>query len=330
MADASFSDLQTAISNFNSSLKDYATNSAIQSATQQVQELNQMGLADAEKRQAASNLANQLALQLTGIGASGAQIQNAFSAIAPKQFASPSQLFGEGLLTGNEPMQQQAQEWKKFETQDKMRMAELALAQKSLMMQQKQGLADNKEFNKAIQKNQDKYATWANKLQDTETKLTMLEEGLLRNDNALIQGAAPTLIAKALGEVGALTEADKEPYRGSLAAAERVKQFFATAGTGKLSDSNRRTMLGLVQQLKKATENRKKANAATLSKQLKVISKRLGADISDEEAITFVTGTTPNEEMATAPMLQTGPRTTVMGGAGGTEDLSAFLKPLGK
>ena len=330
MADATFSDLQTAINGFNTALTDYATNSAIQSATQQVQQLNQMGLADAEKRQAASNLANQLALQLTGIGASGTQIQSAFSAIAPKQFASSSQLYGEGLLTGNEPMQQQAQQWKKFETQDKMRLAELALAQKSLMMQQKQGLADNRDFTKAIQKNQDKYATWANKLQDTETKLTMLEEGLLRNDNALIQGAAPTFIARALGEVGPLTEADKEPFHGSLEVAERVKQFFATAGTGKLSDSNRRIMLRLVQQLKKATENRKKANVSTLGKQLKVIAKRYGADISDDEATTYITGMTPGEDMTDAPITTTGPRTTVMGGAGGTEDLGAFLKPLGK
>jgi len=330
MADATFSDLQSAINGFNTALTDYATNSAIQSATQQVQQLNQMGLADAEKRQAASNLANQLALQLTGIGASGTQIQSAFSAIAPKQFTSSSQLFGEGLLTGNEPMQQQAQEWKKFETQDKMRLAELSLAQKSLALQQKQGLADNKEFNKAIQKNQDKYANWANKLQDTETKLAMLEDGLIKNDNALIQGAAPTLIAKALGEVGALTEADKEPFRGSLATAERVKQFFATAGTGKLSDSNRRTMLGLVQRLRQANENRKKSNAMMLGRQLKTISKRLGVDMADEEAMTYITGMAPSEDMATASTTPTGPRTTVIGGKGGTEDLSAFLKPIEK
>lgn len=330
MADATFSDLQAAINGFNTALTDYATNSAIQSATQQVQQLNQMGLADAEKRQAASNLANQLALQLTGIGASGTQIQSAFSAIAPKQFTSSSQLYGEGLLTGNEPMQQQAQEWKKFETQDKMRLAELSLAQKSLALQQKQGLADNRDFTKAIQKNQDKYANWNNKLQPVETKLAMLEEGLIRNDNALIQGAAPTIIAKSMGEVGALTEADKAPFTGSLALSERIQQFFSTAGTGKLSDSNRRTMLQLVRKLRAANENWKKGNAGLLGRQLKVVAKRYGADISDDEAMTYITGMAPGEDMTTVPMIPTGPRTTVMGGAGGTEDLGAFLKPLNK
>jgi hypothetical protein len=272
-------------------VQDYAVNSAISSATQQVNDLNRQGLDEAQRRQQADMLARDLALQLTGVGASGQQIQSAFQAIAPPAANDYLSLFGQGVQSGSDTMKKQAAEWKKFANEDKMAMAQMQMQRDMVKMQQKNTLQNDQRFSKLVEKQSTTYAGWANKLGDTETKLATLEDGLIRNDNAIIQGASPTIIAKAMGEVGALTEADKAPYQGSQAIANRIEQLWATAKNGKLSDSNRKLMLQLVKQLRTTTEQRKKNNAKILSSQLsKHATKILGVPLSEDEASSYITG----------------------------------------
>lgn len=291
MPEASFSDLQNAIAGFNNQVQSYAVQSAVTMASQRVQELQSAQLDEMDKRNQTQQLSQQLALQLTGLGADANQVQSAVAATAPKQLNTFGDMYAEGLNKNSEPLKQNAKELKKFMNEDKFELARLKLAQDSLKLEQKASLQTDQRFSKIVEKQSNLYSNWSNKLADSETKLGMLEEGLLKNDNALIQGASPTLIAKAMGEVGALTEADKLPYEGSKAISERIKQFFETNKTGKLSDSNRALMLKLVKELKKNVSSRKTSNAKLLSSQLsKHATKILGIPLDENEASSYITG----------------------------------------
>lgn len=312
MPEASFSDLQNAIKGFNDQVQSYAVQSAVSNASQRVQELHSAQLDEVEKRNQTEQLSKQLALQLTGLGANASQVQTAVAATAPKQLNDFGSMYAEGLMTGSEPLKQKATELKKFMNEDKFALAQLKLQQDMMKMQAKATLQNDPRFSKVVEKQSNLYANWNNKLNDSETKLSMLEQGLINNDNAIIQGAAPTVLAKAMGEVGALTEADKAPYQGSLAIASRISQFFETNKTGKLTPENRKQLLGLVKQLKTSMNKRKQSNAQLLSSQLsKHATKILGIPLDEAEASSYITGnepeTFPSSPAQAAPQQQSAP-----------------------
>jgi len=291
MAIATFADLQNAVQGFNDSLKSYSIQTALTNATQNIQQLQSQQIDEVDKRNQMQALSNELAMQLTGMGANGNQIQAAMAATQPRSLDNYGEMFGEGLMKGSEPLKQKAQEWKRFMTEDKMALEQLKLQQQSMSMQRKASLQNDQRFSKLVEKSSTQYANWSNKLADSEGKLAVLEEGLVKNDNVIIQGAAPTILAKAMGEVGALTEADKEPYRGSLALATRISQFFEIHKSGKLTAENRQQLLGLVKQLRVSLEKRKSGNSQILSKQLsKHATKVLGVPLGEAEAASYITG----------------------------------------
>lgn len=327
MPEASFSDLQNAIAGFNNQVQSYAVQSAVTNASQQVQQLQSSQLDEVEKRNQTQQLSQQLALQLTGLGANASQVQGAMAATAPKSLDTYGDMYAEGLNKNSEPLKQKAKELKKFMNEDKYAMAQLKLQQDSMKMQQKASLQTDQRFSKIVEKQSNLYSNWSNKLADSETKLGMLEEGLLKNDNALIQGASPTLIAKAMGEVGALTEADKLPYEGSKAISERIKQFFETNKTGKLSDSNRALMLKLVKELKKNVSSRKTSNAKLLSSQLsKHATKILGIPLDENEASSYITGVDTQQSPSNG--IIPGQSSQSPGGSAPAFDVKQFMTPV--
>lgn len=98
----SLDDVIKAFGAFNQGVGEAATITAIDEAKQRVDQFRQQGLKDAELRKGLQQTADDLALKLAGTGASGTQIQTAFKAIAPQQFATPQQAILEGQLSGNE------------------------------------------------------------------------------------------------------------------------------------------------------------------------------------------------------------------------------------
>lgn len=101
MAD-NMSNLFQALQMFQNGVKEAATTSAVNDATQAMQDINLQITDEAQKRQSLQQLANQTALRLTGTGASGTQIQSAFNAINPQNFGSVEQMQLEAGLTGNQ------------------------------------------------------------------------------------------------------------------------------------------------------------------------------------------------------------------------------------
>jgi len=81
----------------------------------------------------------------------------------------------------------------------------------------------NPQVNKALQ-----MATSAN------TIIRLLEEG-----NPVADQSIPTFMARASGEVGNLSEADKAPFGGSRALVEQMSAIIQKASTGQLTPENR-------------------------------------------------------------------------------------------
>lgn len=80
--------------------------------------------------------------------------------------------------------------------------------------------------------------------------------GLLDSNNPIAAAAVPTFMARASGEVGALTEADKAPFGGSRAIIARLKQAAVEAASGKLTEENALFVNELVGTMeKRANEN---------------------------------------------------------------------------
>jgi hypothetical protein len=102
------SELLAALQMFQQGVQQATTGFAINQARDQVNQINTQIQDEGQKRQALQNLSQDLALRLTGAGASGAQIQSAFQAVAPPNFGSAEQMQLEGQLSGNKFLQEQA------------------------------------------------------------------------------------------------------------------------------------------------------------------------------------------------------------------------------
>lgn len=68
---------------------------------------------------------------------------------------------------------------------------------------------------------------------------------LALSDNPIAAASIPTYMARASGEVGALSEPDKRPFGGSRAILEKLEAALIEKASGKLSDENRKFLIDL-------------------------------------------------------------------------------------
>lgn len=206
MPEASFSDLQNAIKGFNDQVQSYAVQSAVSNASQQVQQLQNAQIDEIERRNQTQQLSQQLALQLTGLGATGTQIEGAMKATSPKALDTYGAMYAEGLTKNSEPLKQNAKELKKFMNEDKLAMAELKYKQDSMKMLKKQSLQMDDNFRKLVPKVQENF--------NKATKVLNEKLGQINLVEGLPTGAPKdrvdlTTIVKSVGQdVGAI--GDKE------------------------------------------------------------------------------------------------------------------------
>ncbi len=82
------------------------------------------------------------------------------------------------------------------------------------------------------------------KSQQTFDSASMIKD-LISSENPIAAGAIPTFMARASGEVGALSEADKAPFGGSRAIIARLEAAATQAANGKLTADNAAFIGGL-------------------------------------------------------------------------------------
>lgn len=99
-------------------------------------------------------------------------------------------------------------------------------------------------------------------------------QSLVNSDNPIGHAAIPTFMARAAGEVGALTEADKAPFGGTKALTGRIQQVMSDYSSGKLTPENKKFIMDLTGTMKKAAsrniENAAKRELPKLSKANKI------------------------------------------------------------
>jgi hypothetical protein len=90
---------------------------------------------------------------------------------------------------------------------------------------------------------------------------------LAESGNPIAASSIPTYSARMSGEVGNLSEADKRPFGGSQAITERINAAMKQMATGRLSDDNKRFMIGLTQIVEKRANQNIDALARLRSRQ---------------------------------------------------------------
>lgn len=110
-------------------------------------------------------------------------------------------------------------------------------------------IVDKFEKDKVVQKANESIAQADNVIQ------------LASSENPIGHAAIPTFMARASGEVGNLSEADKAPFGGSQAIDSRIKQIISNYQRGELTPENQQFVVDLAQTMKKSA-NRNKAGRA--------------------------------------------------------------------
>lgn len=125
-------DLTKATNLFQRNATGYATQKAIGDAALQMEELRTQYGNEAQKslefRKQQRNLANDLSLQLTQLGADQGDIQSAFRSIAPQQFSTSAQALQAGEEEVAARMEQMSRAKTKFNTDEAIRLAQARIS----------------------------------------------------------------------------------------------------------------------------------------------------------------------------------------------------------
>lgn len=113
-------DLYKSLSMFQDGMQKLAINQGIQGATSQVEQLNSQMMSEMEKRQAQTQIAKNLSLQLTQAGANGQQIQTAMGAIAPPTIANSADAYNQAVATNDPGLMKMAKDMQGFEEKPKL------------------------------------------------------------------------------------------------------------------------------------------------------------------------------------------------------------------
>lgn len=287
----SLQDLATAFKMFNDGVKEYAIGSGIRGAQQQVMDLKAQALDEVKERQGLAAISQGLTMQLASIGAPLGQMQAAVGAVAPAAIKDANEANMQGLLssTTGGTLADLAKKQQRFEETPKLNLAKVTAdtatkrAEQMIDAQATRQEAKLNQFEKsALLKAGKEFNSEAKKfLEGKELANSALE--VLANGNPIGDKSVTTFMAKASGEVGALSEADKAPYGGSQAIVARLKQASSNMATGTLTDENRAFLASLTKTIIKNNDRSAKSFAI---RKAKTVSRTLGK--SPEEVLSKI------------------------------------------
>lgn len=107
---------------------------------------------------------------------------------------------------------------------------------------------------------------------------------LISSNNPIADSAVPTYMARASGEVGNLSEADKAPFGGSQALLTRMQQAVSQATKGKLTPENREFVRQLAETMKASALRNLDRHARDFSKQ----NAKIGGYGNEQEIYTMI------------------------------------------
>ena len=91
-------------------------------------------------------------------------------------------------------------------------------------------------------------------VETTRVKIANIQKvaSVLNSKNPIGDASITNFLARASGEVGALTEEDKKPFKGSRAILDSISRIGKEYATGRLTDSDRKYMMDLAEIYEKA------------------------------------------------------------------------------
>lgn len=135
----------------------------------------------------------------------------------------------------------------------------------------------DRRFDERRQKDKDRIVENFNKdsgVKKIEARMDSISEvrAMLQSGNPIGDAAVQTVMPRLMGEVGALTEADKRPFGGSRAIGPRIEQAMSEAASGRMTPKNRAFINGLIDTVEKRALANKDRRARELSLQFAAVN----------------------------------------------------------
>lgn len=280
-------ELQKGLSIFNDSVQRFVTTNALSNASTELDKINQQTFEKEEQKiQAKQAISDQLALTLGGAGVPATTIQETagrFGIGAERQAMTAEAQRYQGSqqqFQGGESAKQRKLQWDIANLKDpNAGRAEKLTKQTADRLEKARNrfLSNGKGFFDSISK--------------TDMAIKVLQSG-----NPIGDQAVGTLMAKAFGEVGALSDSDRAVYMGSKGLADNATRMINLWKSGKLDDSNRRDLIKLATVLNSKSKEKLKEFAKLQAKSVKGVIKAAGDDIDDETILNIIN---PEDDFAT-------------------------------
>jgi hypothetical protein len=274
---------QDALARFSAGLKEFRMGQVLNGANEQIQQIRASQIEETQKRQALQGIAQDLTFQLSGMGASPDQVQGLTqSFLGPK--ATPVQSAFQGLVAGLDPNDPtQAGKIKQISA----KYIQDGADQKALLAQMQIQAAQGKERRNAYVG----FTKQFNSLAKDVTKARNQAQGavkLLDSGNPITPTAIGTLMARASGELGNLTEAERNMFAGAGDLISRVKRYYDTNTLSQLPESDRKALRTLAQQYAETAESA--INEAGLTVTEQALGHQLMADEDPDILVRRITG----------------------------------------
>lgn len=258
---------------FKEGVSQYQTTQAVNDATEQVHAINQQQIDEKARSIALEKSAQELALRMTAAGSEPGRIQSAVEGLMPSAGAKMQ-------VGAQKEMQTQSLKSKASEGQLNRESAERIASIKAASTGAAAKLPE-KEV-KFLKNNQDAFDKIAKKSLESLNQIRLAEESVNKG-NPIGDKAIVNFMARASGEVGALTEADKAPFGGSQALDQRFAQFAENQKSGKLTESNRTFVKELINTYKNVHQSNVMNARDQISSRAEDVAKAGGYKLSKDD-----------------------------------------------
>lgn len=239
---AGLDDLLKGFQVFKEGVQELQTSRAIQGASEQVEQIRQQESDQFEQMKQVRQVAGNLTLQLTQLGRPASQIEQvvgAYTGPKPETVQTYEQGLSQALNRGDK------EGFTQFKSLiDEERAAKLKQANASATLK-----FDNKQNSQKIThigKVQTQYNSLTKDILKARQQAGKAVE-MIRSGNKIAPEAVKVLLARASGDVGNLTETEKNVFGGSQALWDKIKQAVATGTTSQLIEGNKEELAKLAE-----------------------------------------------------------------------------------
>jgi len=313
-------DLLKGLAVFDRGVKTFAVSTAVNDANEQLTQLQNQEDDRAQVLQQQTEISNSLALRLAGAGADAATIQAAtgrlgvsagaeFQAQQQRQAQESSQAFQLGVFEKESAkalakesrveatgIRREVRAEAKTKRLAKFEKEEITIPEEERREGRQERLEEIKAGKKATKEQQrvtEKQSSIVERSLKRVDQLTKknnesIDEAttalkLLAQNNPVADQAIGTFMARASGEVGNLTEAEREMFRGSPAITRLASALFRKRSAGLITEADRADIARLATAMRQANVNAVRKKALKVSGQTSRIINKIGKGFSKED-----------------------------------------------